>query len=304
MIAMRRRHPGTGRARGSRIVVAGLVTALMLAVGSPATARTRPTAETADAARATSVVSTAATARMLPPANATFDYQIGGAYTPASSVRIVDRDRLDAPVRGRYNVCYVNAFQTQTAEAAWWKTHHRDLLLRRADGSYVVDGAWNEILLDTSTAAKRRALLAIVGRWIDGCRSRGFQAVEPDNLDSWTRSKSRLSRADNIAFARLLVARAHADHLAIAQKNDTSMAPVGRSIGFDFAIVEECQVYSECGAYTRTYGRLVYEIEYVDNGGAAGFARACSARGRSISIVYRDRDVLPRGSRGYVYRAC
>ena len=242
--------------------------------------------------------------RTLPPANAQFDYQIGGVYAPAPSVVIVDRDRLAAPVRGRYNVCYINGFQTQADEVSWWKKYHRGLLLRRANGSYVVDSTWGEILLDTSSPAKRRGLAAIVGRWIDGCRSKGFQAVEADNLDSWTRSESRLRQGDNVAFARLLVARAHADGLAIAQKNDTSMAPIGRGIGFDFAIAEECQVYAECGDYMKAYGRLVFEIEYPDNGGAAGFARACVARGRLISIVFRDRNVVPRGTRGYMYRSC
>jgi hypothetical protein len=242
--------------------------------------------------------------RRLPPAGGRFDYQIGGAYRPWGSVRIVGRDRLDPPASGRYNVCYVNAFQTQPADIRWWKAKHRDLLLRKANGRYVVDGEWDEILLDTSTAAKRARLVSIVGRWIDRCASRGYDAVEPDNLDSYSRSSKRLTRTDNVRFAKALARRAHAAGLAIAQKNDPSIAPRGRSIGFDFAIAEECQVYDECGAFTSTYGRRVYEVEYVDNGGVANFNRACKARGAKISIVYRDRNVVPRGARGYVYRAC
>jgi hypothetical protein len=242
--------------------------------------------------------------RRLPPANGRFDYQIGGAYRPSTSVRIVDRDRLDRPARGRYNVCYVNAFQTQPADIRWWKAKHGDLLLRKANGRYVVDGEWDEILLDTSTAAKRARLASIVGGWINRCASRGYDAVEPDNLDSYSRSSKRLTRKDNVLFAKALARRAHAAGLAIAQKNDPSIAPKGRRIGFDFAIAEECQVYDECGAFTSAYGRRVYELEYVDNGGAANFARACKARGAKISIVYRDRDVVPRGARGYVYKAC
>src|SRR5438876_123758 len=81
--------------------------------------------------------------------------------------------------------------------------------------------------------------------------------------------------------------------LAIAQKNAAEISAKGARIGFDFAIAEECQAYSECGSYTRVYGARVIEIEYPDNGGRAGFEAACRARGDSISIVYRDRDVLP-----------
>ncbi|WP_028045744.1 endo alpha-1,4 polygalactosaminidase [Cellulomonas sp. URHE0023] len=240
----------------------------------------------------------------LPPANGQFDYQIGGAYTPSSSVQIVDRDRLEAPAAGKYNICYVNAFQTQPGDADWWKTNHNDLLLKKANGSYVVDSAWNEMLLDTSTAAKRTALLAIVGGWIDGCKASGYSAIEPDNLDSYDRSGKRLTKQNNIDFAKLLATRAHADGLAIAQKNDSSMAANGKAIGFDFAVVEECQVYGECGEFTDVYGAQVYEIEYTDNGGTSNFNKACTARGATTSVIYRDRDVVAKGASGYVYKFC
>ena len=240
----------------------------------------------------------------LPPANGQFDYQIGGAYLPSSTVAIVDRDRLAAPAAGKYNICYVNAFQTQPEDANWWKTNHDDLLLKKANGKYVIDSGWNEMLLDTSTAAKRTALLAIVGGWIDGCKASGYSAVEPDNLDSYSRSSKRLTKQNNIDFATLLAARAHADGLAIAQKNDSSMTSKGRAIGFDFAIVEECQVYDECGDFTSVYGAQVYEIEYKDNGGTSNFSKACNARGATTSVIYRDRDVVAKGSSGYVYQYC
>src|ERR1700751_1797589 len=82
----------------------------------------------------------AAGAVTLPPAGAPFDYQIGGAYTPAPAVGIVDRDRTDAPAAGKYNVCYINAFQTQSDAAGGWRAPHSDLLLQRG-GRYVVYAA-------------------------------------------------------------------------------------------------------------------------------------------------------------------
>lgn len=238
-----------------------------------------------------------------PPAGAQFDYQIGGAYPPASAVGVVDRDRTDPPAAGKYNVCYINAFQTQPDAVGWWRARHSDLLLK-SRGRYVVDSAWNEMLLDTSTARKRRALATIVGRWMAGCRKAGYQAVEPDNLDSWSRSKHRLSMADNKAYSALLIRRAHAAGLAIAQKNAPELGGAGKALGFDFAIAEECNVYDECGRYTGPYGNRVYEIEYTDNGGMGNFDAACSARGSAISIIYRDRDVVPEGDADYTYESC
>ena len=247
--------------------------------------------------------SVAAAAVALPPANGQLDYQIGGAYVPDPAVRIVDRDRTVAPVPGKYNVCYLNAFQTQPDAARWWKAHHKTLLLRRR-GAYVVDSAWNEILLDTSRPRKRAALASIIGNWIDACRRAGYQAIEPDNLDSWTRSRRLLTRSQDTALASQLIARAHRAGLAIAQKNTPELGSAGKAMGFDFAIAEECFVYDECGAYTQAYGHQVFEVEYADNGGRRNYAAACRAHGAAISIVYRDRQVVARGRSGYAYAAC
>ncbi len=82
------------------------------------------------------------------PAGTAWDYQIGGPRHFEAEVGIVVRDRLD-PTAGVYDVCYINAFQTQAAELKFWRHEsRRDLLLRNA-GEPVMDGAWDEQLLDT-----------------------------------------------------------------------------------------------------------------------------------------------------------
>lgn len=241
-------------------------------------------------------------ARAGPPAGANFSYQIGGPFRPAAGVTVVDRDWHVAPAPGLYGICYLNAYQAQTGERAWWRKRHPSLLLRYK-GRPVVDRAWNEQLFDTSTPLKRRNLAAVIGRWIDHCAQVGYRAVEPDNLDSWTRSHGTLTAADNLALARLLIRHAHADRLAIAEKNAAELAGRGRRLGFDFAIAEECQAYDECGNYLRAYGDAVIEIEYTE-GGVRNFQRACARRGTRISIVYRDRNVSPAGQPGFVERRC
>jgi hypothetical protein len=240
---------------------------------------------------------------VLPPAGGRVDYQLGGAYPPPSGTRLVERDPSSAPAAGTYGICYVNAFQTQPDELAWWKAHHPGVLLADA-GTYVEDPDWpGEVLLDTSTARKQAEAAAVVGGWIEGCAAKGYRAVELDNLDSWTRSGGRLTSGSDVAFARLLVARAHAAHLAVAQKNAAELASQGRGIGFDFAIAEECQVYGECAAYTSAYGLRVIEVEYTDDGLDA-FTQACAARGGQISVVLRDRGLVPAGVTGYAYQRC
>lgn len=241
----------------------------------------------------------------LPPVNGQFDYQIGGTYTPLSSVAIVDRDRSAAPVSGKYNICYINAFQTQPGEASFWTGSHSDLLLKDSDGEYTIDPDWrDEYILDTSTQAKRDGIATIVNGWIDGCASAGFQAIEPDNLDTWTRFPSQLTKANNVALATLLAERAHLKGLAIAQKNNPELGSLGKnSAKFDFAIAEECQAYEECGEYTTPYSNNVIEIEYTDNPRSA-YTAACAAQGQTVSVILRDRDVVAKGQSGYTYEYC
>jgi hypothetical protein len=196
-------------------------------------------------------------------------------------------------------MCYINAYQTQPGEVRWWKRNHPHLLLKK-DGKYVVDGYWGETLLDTSTRAKRTKLAKIVGKWIAGCSRDGFQAVEPDNLDSWTRSKNQLTRGDNFKYAKLLIAKAHHRGLAIGQKNAAGATDLGAKAGFDFAVAEECGRWRECKAYMDAYGRQVYVIEYR----LQDFKYSCDHWGDKLSIVYRNRMVTGPGSKRYVYKAC
>lgn len=250
-------------------------------------------------------VSSASAGVRKPPVDGRADYQIGGAYRPVKSVDIVLRDRHAQAAGRRYGVCYVNAFQTQPGSLRWWKRHHARLLLRRSNGTLVHDPGWHgEVVLDTSNRSKRRAIARIQRRWYAKCAKRGFDAVEPDNLDSWTRSRKLLTRRNNVALARRLARAAHLNGLAIAQKNTPQLKRrQARRIGFDFAIAEECQEYRECRRYTRTYRRRVIEIEYTDNG-RRSFRQACRHRGKRISVLLRDRGVVPRRHSAYRYRAC
>jgi hypothetical protein len=229
----------------------------------------------------------------LPPVHAGFDYQIGGAYTPPTGVRIVARDRKAEPARGLYNICYVNAFQAQPDERDDWPA---DLLLRDKKGKAVVDGDWDEALLDIGTPAKRERVAARIDEWIDGCADKGYDAVEPDNFDSFTRSRGLLSAADATAFIRLLSDHAHSRGLAIGQKNTVELAGQRGRTGLDFAVAEECGEYDECGEYAEAFDDRVVVIEYTDN----GFRKARSGFGDRLSIVRRDVLVSTPDSADYV----
>lgn len=307
---VRRRHPGRrGRRPGP---VAGVVVLGALAVLAGCTApagRPDPAGRTSLAATetvtgATGPGSTAGSRVEPPPVHAQVDYQIGGAYPPPAAVGVITRDRREKPVPGRYSICYVNAFQTQPEERPFWDGHP-GLLLRDEADQVIEDPKWpGEIVLDTSTAQKRTELAAIMSGWISDCAAKGFRAVEADNLDSASRSGGPLTDQDNLALATSLARTAHGLGLAIGQKNAADLGVAAREQArFDFAVTEECQVYNECARYTGVYGPNVIEIEYTDNGTEA-FEQACRAQGQQISVLLRDRNVVPAGSPGYVYRWC
>lgn len=234
-----------------------------------------------------------------PPVNGKFDYQIGGDYPPPAGVEVVSRDRKAAPATGLYSICYVNGFQIQPEELADWTANRPDLILKGTTGEPIIDEDWNEALIDVSTAAKREAVLAVVGAWMDDCAARGFQAIEIDNLDSFSRSQGRLTEDDGVAMMKLFAVRAHGKGLAIAQKNGAELVPRKTEMGTDFVVAEECNRYTECEDYRAGYGDDVIVIEYRREDFDAGCRQF-----PNLSIVLRDRDVLPAGKTGYVYDGC
>jgi hypothetical protein len=222
------------------------------------------------------------------PTGTDVDYQLGGATPAPAHVGIVVRDREDAPQPGRHNVCYVNGFQTQPHEKRFWRKRP-GLVLRDRTGSPVVDEAWGEWLLDLRTADKRKRIARIVTRWTAACAGDGFDAVEFDNLDSFTRSHGLLRRRHALRYARLLARGAHEVGLAAGQKNLAGFD--GHRVGYDFAVSEECGRYDECAAYVEDFGDQVLMIEYR----VADFEATCDEHGATHAVVLRDRDLSPEG---------
>jgi hypothetical protein len=223
------------------------------------------------------------------PVGTHFDYQLGGVRDVPDSVGIVVRDRTAQPLAGRYNVCYVNGFQTQPDQKRFWGKRMGLVLQRHRQP--VVDSAWGEWLLDIRTATKRARLARIVDRWTAGCARSGFDAVEFDNLDSFARSHGLISRGEAKRFARAIVRGAHRVGLAAGQKNFSEFD--GRRVGYDFAIAEECGRYDECDAYRSHYGSAVLAVEYRSKDLDAD----CRTYGDQLDVVLRDRDLSPTGVR-------
>jgi hypothetical protein len=243
--------------------------------------------------------------REMPPAGGQLDYQLGGAYQPDVPVKIVVRDRSKIIDGRRYNICYLNALQTQPNEADggldWWRKNHDDLLVKKPGGEVAIDPEWQEGILDISSGDKRNRILEIQKKWIKDCKTSMFKGVEPDNLDSYTRAEGAFDLNATKEFMKAFVKYAHEQGLAVAQKNTAELGTAGKKeIGFDFAITEDCQARDECGSYAEAFGNDFFQIEYTDE----GFKKSCADRGGRVSVIRRDRNVVPYGHEDYVYEVC
>ena len=96
------------------------------------------------------------------------------------------------------------------------------------------------------------------------CKAKGFDAIEPDNIDGYeNRTGFPLTYQNQITYNQMLAAAAHSLGLAVALKNDVDQSRDLVS-KFDFAIDEQCFEYDECDTLLPFIdaGKPVFEVEY------------------------------------------
>ena len=204
----------------------------------------------------------APTARWHPAVGDTFQIQYAGPIDITVAASVYDLDSDDTPAStvaalhsvSRHVFCYI--------DAGAWESYRSDA------GSFpksvlgkVIEGWPNERWLDIR---KIDTLAPILRHRLDTCAAKGFDGVDPDNINGYTNSTGfPLTAADQLRFNRWLAAEAHARGLAIALKNDGEQARDLVSV-FDAAVVEECVAFDECGLYSPfvAAGKPVFDIEY------------------------------------------
>ncbi|HEX3238926.1 MAG TPA: endo alpha-1,4 polygalactosaminidase [Solirubrobacterales bacterium] len=209
--------------------------------------------------------SSAASARWAPrPTTEPWQWQLQGALDLSVAATIFDVDGFETSAgqvralqrRGRKVVCYldVGSWESYRPDAGAFP---RSVIGRRYDG--FPDERWLDVSRFERFAAPLRARIEI-------CARKGFDAVEPDNLAGWEPENEtgfEITRADQLRFNRWIARQVHRRGMAVALKNDGRQAAqlVGQ---FDFAVVEECFQYDECGYYEAftDAGKAVLVAEY------------------------------------------
>jgi len=202
-------------------------------------------------------------------------YDVDGFETPPATVRALHR-------LGRRAICYldVGSWESYRPDAGQFP---KSVIGERYEG--FPDERWLDVRRFPTFAAPLRARIAI-------CARKGFDAVEPDNLAGWeNKTGFAISAADQLRFNRWIARQVHARGMAVALKNDGRQ--VAQLLGsFDFAIVEECFQYDECGLYRPFVeaGKAVYEAEYELE--PARFCNAAAALG--FSAIRKSYDLFAR----------
>jgi hypothetical protein len=177
-------------------------------------------------------------------------YEVDGFDTPASTVRRLHR-------QGRKVICYldVGIWESYRSDRAQFP---RSVIGRKYGG--FPDERWLDV------AHFHRFERPLEHRF-SMCAHKGFDAVEPDNVAGWekeNRTGFKIRRQDQLRFNRWVARQVHGRGMAVALKNDGRQA-AELAPDFDFAVVEECFQYHECGYFKNTFvreGKAVFEAEY------------------------------------------
>jgi hypothetical protein len=107
-------------------------------------------------------------------------------------------------------------------------------------------------------------LKPIIERRLDLCQQKGFDGVEPDNVDGYANDSGfKLTAADQLRYNSFVAGAAHDRGLSVGLKNDLDQA-AALEPEFDWALNEQCFQYNECDKLQPFVkaGKAVFVTEY------------------------------------------
>jgi len=195
----------------------------------------------------------------------------------------VDQSVIDElHAKGRKVICYINV-------GSWedWRPDKDKFPPEVLGRDY--EGWPGERWLDIRQMDK---LAPIMRARLDVCKAKGFDAVEPDNMEVHTNNTGfPLTYEDQLTYALWLADEAHARGLSVGLKNDpdqvADLLPY-----FDWALTEDCFAEAWCQEMVPfiQMGKPVLAAEYTDNGVTTG--QVCpEAKRLRFSLILKDREL-------------
>ena len=203
----------------------------------------------------------AATPHWTLPARPTFYWQLQGKINTAVPAQIYDVDGFETSAaevaalhaQGKHVVCYIDVGTAEKFRPDY--SEFPKSVLGRSNG-------WpGERWLDIRRLS---VLEPIMSARFQMCREKGFDAIEPDNIEAFSnKSGFPLTAAEQLTYNEWVAHEAHSLGLAILQKNDGEQTPQLKPY-FDGALTEQCNQYSECADFEPyiAAGEPVINAEY------------------------------------------
>jgi hypothetical protein len=227
-----------------------------------------------------------------PAPQTTWQWQLSGdAIDTSIAADVYDLDLFDTAAgtvaslhrAGRRVVCYLSAGSRED-----WRPDAGSYPAEIIGQDY--EGWEGERWLDIRQLDR---LAPILGARLDLCRAKGFDGVEPDNLDGYQNETGfPLTAEDQLRFNRWLAQAAHVRGLAVALKNDGDQASQ-LADDFDFALLEDCFDQGWCELFRPFLdaGKAVLDAEYTDTGITLGqFCPQAQALGIRAILKHRNLD--------------
>jgi hypothetical protein len=223
-----------------------------------------------------------------PRAGLTWQWQLSGPLDRGIDAQVYDIDAVTASAEdvaalhsaGRKVICYVAVGSHEPGRPDSGR-FPAEVLGRPMDGW--PDERWLDV-------RRWDVLEPIMAARFDVCRQKGFDAVEPDNVDGYQNETGfPLTASDQLVFNKRIADLAHRRGLAVGLKNDLDQA-AELEPHFDFAVNEECMQYDECEVL-RVFvaaGKPVFHVEYEQESG--GFCPRARALGFSSMRKRMDLD--------------
>lgn len=200
-------------------------------------------------------------------------------------IDLVDNDPsvvADLHARGRKAICYISV-------GSWedWRPDKDLFPLEVLGNDY--EGWPGERWLDIRQMDK---LAPIMRARLDLCKAKGFDAVEPDNMQIYENDTGfPITYEDQLRYAIWLADEAHSRGLAIGLKN-TPEQVLDLLPYFDFVITEDCFDQGWCNQMVPFIkeGKPVFAAEYDDTG--VNFNKACKlAMDLGFSVILKHRSL-------------
>lgn len=229
----------------------------------------------------------------LPEPGDSFQWQFVGKLDESIDADIYSLDLFDTDEKiindlhkkGKKVICYVNV-------GAWedWRPDANNFPKEIIGKNY--SGWPGERWFDI----RRIDLLSpLIKKRFELCKQKGFDAIEPDNLDGYEVGAEEtgfdITYEDQLVFNRWLSKTTHSLELSIGLKNNPNQAKELLK-DFDWAILESCYQYGWCDAFKQFIkaNKVVAMIEYSDTD--IDFNNACSyASKNGFSMLFKNRSL-------------